>query len=130
MKHSFKLSRIISVMAFGLFVAQPIYADDTQAWPGTLYRNGGYFGPQNSDESIENPVDVTNEVPSTEAQDPPLGTLYRNGGYFGDANSDESIENPPDDVADENQANTADNEIRAKSASKSPCNTRSGSQVC
>jgi hypothetical protein len=105
------LSIILPALAIGLCLSQPVSADGTQTWPGTLYRNGGYFGDQNSDvvlhrddstyTTAKNMPSVPG-APSSSADEAQAsmhattwkGTLYRNGGYFGPENSDESIENP------------------------------------
>ncbi len=84
--------------------AGPSASADTDAWPGTLYRNGGHFGLTSSDAQLEQapqePVQyIIAGAPSSEAGEPQAqpappwsGTLYRNGGHFGGATSDEPLE--------------------------------------
>src|SRR5512139_2970107 len=102
-------SIILPALVIGLCLSQPVLADGTQTWPGTLYRNGGYFGDQNSDVVLHRDDGTYTEdmpsvpgTPGSNADEAQVsmhattwkGTLYRNGGYFGAENSDENIENP------------------------------------
>lgn len=84
-------------LGLGAVISLPVQAE-SETWPGTLYRNGGHFGPASSDVSLEQPVVIAG-APSSDATEPEAppsqtwsGTLYRNGGHNGLNNSDEILE--------------------------------------
>ncbi len=99
------MKSILTIFALGLAALTSLPSNaDSETWPGTLYRNGGYFGLANSDVKLEQGQNqpVIAGAPSSEASEPEAaptqtwnGTLYRNGGYFGDKNSDARLENTP-----------------------------------
>lgn len=62
------LSKILPALAIGLCLKQTVLADGTQTWPGTLYRNGGYFGPNNSDDLIEYGLDDASLAPTEDSR--------------------------------------------------------------
>lgn len=75
-----------------------VAAEDTVATQ-PLYRNGGHFGPANSDQAIEDGQLNGSISPSEKDTDSTAsagntysGTRYRNGGYFGDKSSDDALE--------------------------------------
>jgi len=104
MKITPRVLNVISGFSVALFLAQPAFAAETETWNGTLYRNGGHFGADNSDESIENgqtlgttPTqtaklnwDVAPQSAHSETgYEYYSGHRYRNGGYFGEENCDD-----------------------------------------
>lgn len=89
----------LTLIALGLsaVISLPAQAE-SEAWSGTLYRNGGHFGMANSDVILEQPAVIAG-APSSDATEPEAtptqtwsGTLYRNGGHYGLNNSDEKLE--------------------------------------
>jgi cell wall-associated NlpC family hydrolase len=92
-----KLTQTLIILGLGAVITLPVQAE-SEAWPGTLYRNGGHFGMANSDVILEQPAVIAG-APSSDATEPEAtpsqtwsGTLYRNGGHDGLNNSDEKLE--------------------------------------
>ncbi len=93
-----KTTLTLLALGFAAVTSLPASAD-SDAYPGTLYRNGGYYGDANSDVKLEQEQPVIAGAPSHEASEPEAaptrtwsGTLYRNGGHFGLESSDEKLE--------------------------------------
>lgn len=92
-----KLTLTLIALGLSAVISLPVHAE-SEAWPGTLYRNGGHFGLTNSDVILEQPAVIAG-APSSDATEPEAtptqtwsGALYRNGGHYGLNNSDEKLE--------------------------------------
>jgi len=82
-----------------LALAQYAWADETQTWSGTLYRNGGYYGPANSDVAIES-TEATQAAAAPLENGPPahmkatafVGTLFHPESLGNTKDSDPQID--------------------------------------
>jgi hypothetical protein len=97
------MKTLLKLLALSLIAGASAYAADT-TWPGTLYRNGGHYGMQNSDEQLSMNLKMDSSLIAGAPSDPAnsnfandepsqawKGTLYRNGGNYGLENSDEQL---------------------------------------
>ena len=92
-----KTTLTLLALGFATFASLPANAAD-EAYSGTLYRNGGNFGLENSDVSLEQAQPIIAGAPSNETAEPEAaptptwnGTLYRNGGHYGLENSEDNL---------------------------------------